>query len=108
MSNKQAALTMTEALKAALRASGESTRATGRATGIPYPCLSRFLLGKQTLRLDAADGLAAYFGIGIVPPRRPAAAKPKPPNPRLSAALAQAAKAAAGRGRKPRKGGRGT
>jgi hypothetical protein len=30
----------------------------------------RFMHGKQSLRLDAADKLAAYFGLGLLPKRK--------------------------------------
>ena len=53
---------MTELLKEAL-AEVESLRAVERATGVKNPSLVRFLQGKQSLRLDLADKLAAHFGI---------------------------------------------
>ena len=59
----KAAPTMEELLREALAQRTESLRAIGRATGVPNPPLVRFLAGKQTLRLDTACKLAAYFGI---------------------------------------------
>ncbi len=41
-----------------------------RATGIRRYALRRFRDGKQSLRLDLADKLAAHFGIECRPPRR--------------------------------------
>jgi plasmid maintenance system antidote protein VapI len=54
--------TMTDLLRKAL-AEVESLRVVERATGVPNPSLSRFVRGEQSLRLDLADKLAAYFGI---------------------------------------------
>ncbi|MEI7836464.1 MAG: hypothetical protein WCK05_08630 [Planctomycetota bacterium] len=53
---------MTELLRQAL-AEAESLRGVERATGLKNPSLVRFLRGDQSLRLDLADKLAAYFGI---------------------------------------------
>ncbi len=53
---------MTTLLKQAL-SEADSLRAVERATGVKNPCLVRFLQGKQSLRLDLAEKLAAYFGI---------------------------------------------
>ena len=54
--------TMTELLKQSL-SEVDSLRAVERATGVKNPSLVRFLQGKQSLRLDLADKLAAHFGI---------------------------------------------
>ena len=56
------ASTMSELLRAAI-AGAESLNAIQRATGIKRQSLATFLRGESTLRLDAADKLAAYFGI---------------------------------------------
>jgi len=61
--------TMTDVLRKAL-ADSESVRAVSRATGVPQCSLSRFVVGKQSLRLDMADRLAAYFGVEVRPPAR--------------------------------------
>ena len=58
----KAKTTMTGLLKQAL-SEVDSLRAVERATGVKNPSLVRFLQGKQSLRLDLADKLAAYFGI---------------------------------------------
>ncbi|MBM4039770.1 MAG: helix-turn-helix transcriptional regulator [Planctomycetes bacterium] len=63
--------TMSEALKKALGAADESLRGIARATGVCQPCLSRFLAGQGTLRLDSADRLARHFGIRVVGPEGP-------------------------------------
>lgn len=59
---KTQAKTMTELLREAL-SEADSLRAVARATGLKDPSLVRFLAGKQSLRLDLADRLAAHFGI---------------------------------------------
>lgn len=53
---------MTELLRVAL-AEAESLKAIDRATGIKRQSMAKFLRGEQSLRLDLADVLAAYFGI---------------------------------------------
>lgn len=54
--------TMSELLRAVLT-EADSLRSVERATGIKRQSLATFLRGESTLRLDAADKLAAYFGI---------------------------------------------
>ena len=56
--------TMTELLRQALTGA-KSVRAVARETGVQQASLIRFLRGEQSLRLDKADILAAYFGIGV-------------------------------------------
>jgi len=63
-------MTMTETLKTAIRASGLSLYAIAADTGVTRPSLSRFIAGKQSLRLDMADALAAYFKLELRPARR--------------------------------------
>ena len=53
---------MTELLRQAL-SEVESLRAVERATGVKHPSMIKFLRGDQSLRLDMADKLAAYFSI---------------------------------------------
>ena len=86
---------LSEVLRDALGSCEESTRAVGRATGVPHPCLSRFMRREQDLRLSSAEALMRYFRLGIVLPRPKTRPKPKRPNPRLGAA----AKRQAGRGK---------
>ncbi len=57
---------MTGLLKRAMiaaQAEGQTIRGIARETGLKHPTLVRFLQGKQSLRLDKADALAAYLGI---------------------------------------------
>ena len=59
--------TMTELLRDALRKSGVSHSALERATGVKRASIMRFVNGEQSLRLDKADALAAYFGLTVRP-----------------------------------------
>ena len=54
--------TMTDLLRAAL-AKAESLSAIERETGVKRQSMMKFLRREQSLRLDMADRLAAYFGI---------------------------------------------
>lgn len=54
--------TMTELLRQALK-DAESVRAVAKATGLNHAALVRFKNHDQSLRLDLADKLAAYFDI---------------------------------------------
>lgn len=56
---------MTDALRRAIQNSGKSLYAVSRATGVQEDSLSRFVRGRQSLRLDKADALAEYFGIEV-------------------------------------------
>lgn len=55
--------TMTEALRDAIAESELSFKALERETGVLRQSLMKFVRGEQSLRLDAADKLAHYFGI---------------------------------------------
>lgn len=61
--------TMTDLLKKAILAA-ESFRSVERATGVKRQSLMKFVAGEQSLRLDMADRLAAYFGIECRPTRQ--------------------------------------
>jgi plasmid maintenance system antidote protein VapI len=59
-------MTMTDTLKAAVRKSGLSLYAIAASSGVKRPSLSKFMSGQQSLRLDMADKLAAYFKLELV------------------------------------------
>jgi plasmid maintenance system antidote protein VapI len=40
-------------------------------TGVQRASLSRFVRGKNSLRLDVADKLAVYFGLSVVRTKKP-------------------------------------
>jgi plasmid maintenance system antidote protein VapI len=46
-------------------------KALERETGVTRASIMRFVRGTQSLRLDMADQLAAYFGLVLRPDRRP-------------------------------------
>lgn len=54
-------LSMTDVLRRAIRESGLPFQALERETGVQRRCICRFLNGEQSIRLDMADKLAAYF-----------------------------------------------
>jgi plasmid maintenance system antidote protein VapI len=53
---------LTELLRKAI-SEAPSFRAIEKATGVKRQSLMKFARGEQSLRLDMADRLAAYFGI---------------------------------------------
>ena len=57
--------TMTAGLLKAIQASGQSLYSIAAATGIDKSALGRFVAGKQSLRLDVADKLAAHFKLKL-------------------------------------------
>jgi len=62
--------TLTELLRTAMAASGRTVRQIARDTGLNHGSLLRFRCGRQSLRLDLAERLAAYFEIESRPVRR--------------------------------------
>jgi plasmid maintenance system antidote protein VapI len=61
---------MTEALRRVITESGIAHIAIAREAGVQRMSIVRFLSGRQSLRLDAADKLAAYFGLKVVQRKR--------------------------------------
>ena len=57
---------MTDVLRRAIADSGQSFRALEQETGVLRQSLMKFARGQQSLRLDQADKLAAYFGLKLV------------------------------------------
>lgn len=58
--------TMSETLRRAIVESGESYRSLATATGLTRASLQRFVDGRQSLRLDLADRLAAHYGLELM------------------------------------------
>jgi hypothetical protein len=56
---------MTDVLRRTVRESGLSLYAIAQETGVVRESLSRFMAGTQSLRLDKADKLAAYFKLEL-------------------------------------------
>lgn len=57
--------TISEALRDAIASTDKSFKAMERETGVSRQSLMKFAAGEQSLRLDAADKLAAYFRLQI-------------------------------------------
>ncbi len=58
--------TMTETLREAIAESGLPMLTIANECGVERTSLLRFARGDQSLRLDCADRLAAYFGLRLV------------------------------------------
>ena len=65
MPKRQKRQTMTDLLRECLSKT-ESLQAVERETGVKRQSMMKFVRGEQSLRLDLADTLAAYFGIECV------------------------------------------
>jgi plasmid maintenance system antidote protein VapI len=57
--------TMTELLRQTMTKPGRTFLGIEQATGVKRQSLMKFARGEQSLRLDLADRLAAYFGIEV-------------------------------------------
>jgi plasmid maintenance system antidote protein VapI len=63
-------VTMTALLRQRIRSGGETIYAIAKAAGIEPASLRRFASGRQSLRLDVADRLAAHFGLRLTQTKR--------------------------------------
>jgi hypothetical protein len=61
---------LSDVLRKAILDSGLSFQALERETGVLRQCLMKFVRGEQSLRLDMAGRLAAYFGLELRPKRK--------------------------------------
>ena len=59
--------TMTETLREAIAESGLPMQTIANECGVERTSLLRFARGDQSLRLDCADRLAAYYGLELRP-----------------------------------------
>jgi plasmid maintenance system antidote protein VapI len=57
---------ISETLRATITSSGIPLLVLERMTGVQRASIRRFVAKKQSLRLEAADRLAAYFGLELV------------------------------------------
>ncbi len=57
---------MSEALRYVIAESDMSFKGLERETGVTRQSLMKFMAGEQSLRLDKADQIAAYFRLSIV------------------------------------------
>jgi len=67
---KQKKPTITEVLKKTITDSGISHYTIERETGVNRASLGRFMRGDQSIRLDVADKLAAYFDLELTKQKR--------------------------------------
>ena len=69
---------MTDVLRRAILDSGLPLLKIAKEAGVQRASLSRFVRGKNSLRLDVADRLAAYFGLHLTAAeKRPTETNPK-------------------------------
>jgi plasmid maintenance system antidote protein VapI len=66
MSKKDPTSPITNILKNAIVDSGIRYKSLSRKTGVARASIQRFVDGRQSIRLDVADRLAEYFGLGLV------------------------------------------
>jgi plasmid maintenance system antidote protein VapI len=73
MSKREPPAPITDLLRRTIAAAKESGQTTylalQRETGLTRASITRFVRGSQSLRLDMADRLAAYFGLELRPIR---------------------------------------
>jgi plasmid maintenance system antidote protein VapI len=65
--NTKQPITMTERLRQAIAECGLPMLTIATETGVQRASLIRFARGDQSLMLDSADKLAAYFGLELRP-----------------------------------------
>jgi hypothetical protein len=70
MENKRYGFDLSESLRMAIRQSGLNPNQLQNATGVLSDTIARFLREEQSLRLEAADKLAAFLGVRVVIPDR--------------------------------------
>jgi plasmid maintenance system antidote protein VapI len=56
---------ITDLLRRTIAESGVPYKVLERETGVTRGSIMRFVEGRQSLRLDKADRLAAYFGLAL-------------------------------------------
>ncbi len=59
---------LTDVLRQVINDSEITSKALSRETGVPRPSIVRFRRGDQSLRLDHADKIAAFFGLKLSKP----------------------------------------
>jgi plasmid maintenance system antidote protein VapI len=65
MSTRKTAASMTEVLRQTIIESGIAYKALSRETGVARASIQRFVDGRQSIRLDMADRLAAHFRLTV-------------------------------------------
>lgn len=59
--------TVSERIREAIEACGETRYRVAKETGVSQTTLSRFFKGERTLSQEAIDALAGYLGLDLVP-----------------------------------------
>jgi plasmid maintenance system antidote protein VapI len=70
MSKSNRPAPITDLLRRTIAESGVPYLTLEQETGLTRASIMRFVRGSQSLRLDMADRLAAYFGLELRPARR--------------------------------------
>ncbi len=65
MNGRQSVSPISDLLRRTIAESGVSYNALQQETGVTRASVMRFVRGSQSLRLDMADRLAAYFGLAL-------------------------------------------
>jgi plasmid maintenance system antidote protein VapI len=68
MNASQSKAAISDLLRRTIAESGVSYNALQKETGVTRASIMRFVRGDQSIRLDMADRLAAYFGLRLVEP----------------------------------------
>src|SRR5262249_25139015 len=58
---------VSEALRGAIRDSGQTLYRVSKGSGVAYAALHRFIAGKRSVSLEAFDKLCAYLGLTLTP-----------------------------------------
>jgi Helix-turn-helix len=61
---------LTQQLKAAIEATGDSLYSIAQGSGVAAPVLQRFVNGERGITLDTAGKLAAYLGLALLPAKQ--------------------------------------
>ena len=63
-------MSLTTQLRSAIETSGVTLYRIAKDSGVPYAVVHRFASGERQIKMDAADKLAAYFGMRLTRPKR--------------------------------------
>jgi plasmid maintenance system antidote protein VapI len=63
-------ITLADALRQAIRESGQSQQAISYATEVPAPAISRFVNGHRDITLSTANRLCEFLGLQLRPRKR--------------------------------------
>jgi plasmid maintenance system antidote protein VapI len=70
MSTSKPTSPITDTLRRAIVESGVTYKSLSRETGVARASIQRFVDERNSLRLDKADALAAYFGLSLQAQKR--------------------------------------